>query len=408
MTQAGAATLQYDGDGLLASADADGSGSGAPDMLRWDMNTQIPQLALEESPTSTLTRRYISGPQGVLSQTTSAGTFYLHRNALGSTTDLTDSTGTAKRLIDYDPYGQIHTNTALNGGAPVAIQYAGQYRDQIDGTRYYMRNRYYDTTQSRFQTPDPLGEGNQAFTGLYAYVNGQPTALTDPLGLCGVSSWGDLGDCASQAASDTTSFVQANAGTIAYVTIATGGTIACASTPLDGIGAAGCVTAAGAIGNLTGGYINGDRGTQLAADAVVGGAANLVGLGVGRALECAALKAAARCSAGDSEGLSRLRAVLQSERGSIGGDGRLPVPEVPAGMSRSEFGNNVMRWGTGNAAARARIGSLTREELEQAGVTRGMALSWRDFYRNEVSRNPSNPSAAGRADLMNAAARLLQ
>jgi hypothetical protein len=36
-----------------------------------------------------------------------------------------------------------------------------------------------------------------------------------------------------------------------------------------------------------------------------------------------------------------------------------------------QFGADVMRWGTGDAAARARIESLTREELQQAGVTRG-------------------------------------
>lgn len=36
-------------------------------------------------------------------------------------------------------------------------------------------------------------------------------------------------------------------------------------------------------------------------------------------------------------------------------------------------GKNVIRWGAGNAAARARISSLTREELERAGVTRPMA-----------------------------------
>lgn len=66
-----------------------------------------------------------------------------------------------------------------------------------------------------------------------------------------------------------------------------------------------------------------------------------------------------------------------------------------------------MRWGRGNAEARDRIGSLTRDELEQAGVTRQMAQSWRDFYVNEVVRNPNNPSARGRAELMQHAIELL-
>jgi len=67
----------------------------------------------------------------------------------------------------------------------------------------------------------------------------------------------------------------------------------------------------------------------------------------------------------------------------------------------------VMRWGSGDAAARARISTLTREELERAGLTREMAEVWRDFYRHENARNPRNPSAAGRAELMQRAVELL-
>ena len=77
-------------------------------------------------------------------------------------------------------------------------------------------------------------------------------------------------------------------------------------------------------------------------------------------------------------------------------------------MTLREFGQRVMRWGTGNAAARARISSLTREELERAELTWEMAEAWRDFYRHEMARNPRNPSAAGRAELMQRAVEILQ
>jgi RHS repeat-associated protein len=291
LTQAGTATFNYDGDGLIASADPDGAGATAPTMFRWDENNDIPQLALEESPTNTLVRRYIDGPQGVLSQTTSTGIAYLHRDILGSTTDLTESTGTAKRKLDYDPYGQIRTNTALNGGLPVSIQYAGQYRDPIDGSRYYLRNRYYDTSVSRFQSPDPLGEtSTEEFGGLYAYVSGDPTRLVDPLGLCG---WTDPIGCGA----DGVSFLSDHAGTISNIGIAVGGTVACATTPLDGVGAAGCVVAAGAAGGLSEGLFNGDSGTGLVGDAVLGGATNLAGYGLGKAAEYALAKYLARSCA---------------------------------------------------------------------------------------------------------------
>jgi hypothetical protein len=70
-------------------------------------------------------------------------------------------------------------------------------------------------------------------------------------------------------------------------------------------------------------------------------------------------------------------------------------------MNQAEFGQNVMKWGTGDDAARARMQTLTREELERSGVTKEIAETWRDFYKG-ISDNPNsaNPSAAGRADLM--------
>jgi hypothetical protein len=82
-------------------------------------------------------------------------------------------------------------------------------------------------------------------------------------------------------------------------------------------------------------------------------------------------------------------------------------PDVPRGTTRSEFGTRIMRWGTGDAAARARMATLTRDELTMAGVTLAMAVEWREFYHRELVRNPSNPSAAGRAHLMQRAADLL-
>ncbi len=85
----------------------------------------------------------------------------------------------------------------------------------------------------------------------------------------------------------------------------------------------------------------------------------------------------------------------------------LGPPDVPAGITRNEFGTRTMRWGTGDAAARERLATLTREELERAGVTLTSAREWRDFYVNEMRRNPNNPSAAGRADLMQRAVELL-
>ena len=84
-----------------------------------------------------------------------------------------------------------------------------------------------------------------------------------------------------------------------------------------------------------------------------------------------------------------------------------PVPQTPSNTTVGQFGRDIMKWGTGDAEARARAATLTREELERAGVTRQIAEAWRDFYKEVVKQIPNNPSAAGRADLMQRALELL-
>ncbi len=84
------------------------------------------------------------------------------------------------------------------------------------------------------------------------------------------------------------------------------------------------------------------------------------------------------------------------------------APDVPEGLHIAEFGFKVMRWGTGDASARERMSVLTRSELVEAGVTIEIARSWRDFYLSEVARVSRNPSARGRADLMQRALELLE
>jgi hypothetical protein len=108
------------------------------------------------------------------------------------------------------------------------------------------------------------------------------------------------------------------------------------------------------------------------------------------------------------KGAALANAMMSQGGGTGGGGGRLPVPPIPKGVKNlNEFGTKIMKWGTGSAEARARIGTLSRAELDQGGVTREMAEAWRDFYRNEMVRNPANPSAAGRADLMQRAVEFL-
>lgn len=76
------------------------------------------------------------------------------------------------------------------------------------------------------------------------------------------------------------------------------------------------------------------------------------------------------------------------------------IPSLPEGMTASHFGHNVMAWGTGNEAAIARMATLTAEQLREAGITAEMAQNWLSFYQEVIRETPTNPSARGRARLM--------
>jgi hypothetical protein len=79
---------------------------------------------------------------------------------------------------------------------------------------------------------------------------------------------------------------------------------------------------------------------------------------------------------------------------------------LPAGMTPAEFGQR-MQWGRGSKEARQRIGSLNIAELHDMGLTAEQAVNWAVAYDAVCRLMPQNPSAAGRAELLRHAARLL-
>ncbi len=76
------------------------------------------------------------------------------------------------------PFGQTTRNGTANANP---YEFTGRELDPNSGL-YYLRNRYYSPTLSRFLSPDPMGiAGGDA--NLYAYAHNDPTNLIDPLGL---------------------------------------------------------------------------------------------------------------------------------------------------------------------------------------------------------------------------------
>jgi RHS repeat-associated protein len=177
-TAPGTTTYTYDGDGNRLSA----SLSGATTNYSWDLNTSVPNLALERDGSGGLVRRYVYGA-GPVSMTTAAGSFYYHDDALGSTVAMTSSTGATETTATYEPFGATRATTKVDPAAPAnPLAFNGQYLDPTN--LYHLRARQYDPTLGRFISPDPAPPAvADPSTSTYLYAFGRPGVLVDPSGL---------------------------------------------------------------------------------------------------------------------------------------------------------------------------------------------------------------------------------
>ena len=82
---------------------------------------------------------------------------------------------------------------------------------------------------------------------------------------------------------------------------------------------------------------------------------------------------------------------------------RNAIPKTPHNMSLPEFGQGVIGWATGEQGAKTRLENIQKSDLnaiQEKGTTLAMVKEWQAFYENEVKRNPCNPTAPYRAELM--------
>ena len=82
---------------------------------------------------------------------------------------------------------------------------------------------------------------------------------------------------------------------------------------------------------------------------------------------------------------------------------RNAIPKTPHNMNLPAFGQGVIGWATGPEGAKARFENIQKQDLkaiQEKGTTLAMVKEWQAFYENEVQRNPCNPTAPYRAELM--------
>ncbi len=101
---------------------------------------------------------------------------YFHQDANGSTSSLTDYTGSIQTTYKYEPFGE----TTVLGASTNQFQYTGREND-VSGLFYY-RARYYASTQKRFLSEDSL-RFYSGDTNFYSYVQNNPVNYSDPDGL---------------------------------------------------------------------------------------------------------------------------------------------------------------------------------------------------------------------------------
>ena len=82
---------------------------------------------------------------------------------------------------------------------------------------------------------------------------------------------------------------------------------------------------------------------------------------------------------------------------------RNAIPKTPHNMSLPAFGQGVIGWATGPEGAKIRLEKIQKKdlkEIQEKGTTLAIVKEWQAFYENEVQRNPCNPTAPYRAELM--------
>ena len=114
--------------------------------------------------------------------------YYYTFDGIGSTINLTDSSGNTVTSYSSDPYGNT---TCTNGTSTCSstyepIRYAGGYYDKNTSTSetlYKFGQRYYNPTTSRWTQQDTLDTPlNPANANRYAYAADDPINKADPTG----------------------------------------------------------------------------------------------------------------------------------------------------------------------------------------------------------------------------------
>ena len=148
---------------------------------------QQQRLATELNENGQVTAQYLYNgytPYAVLKANGANATrtvYTIHADQRGLPLQVTDENAKVVWQQSFDAWGKRTAANDENFSMPLRL--AGQVEDAESGL-YYNLNRYYDATEGRYLSPDPLGWMHGDDT--YAYVNNDPLNGVDPAGLFGI------------------------------------------------------------------------------------------------------------------------------------------------------------------------------------------------------------------------------
>jgi RHS repeat-associated protein len=139
------------------------------------------------------THRYLygTGIDQVLADERGGAVVWALGDNQGTIRDLVDGNGTILNHINYDSFGRVVSQTSSS--VEFRFGYTGREADAETGLDYY-RARYYDSSNGRFISEDPIGFA-AGDTNLTRYVGNSPTNFIDPSGRqCSDNPWDQVGE----------------------------------------------------------------------------------------------------------------------------------------------------------------------------------------------------------------------
>jgi RHS repeat-associated protein len=315
-------------------------------------------------------------------------TNYTTTDTLGSPRVITDAGGTVISRRDFMPFGEeiatdgsYRTTGNKYGLADSVRQKFTSYERDAESDLDFAQARYYNKQHGRFTSVDPsnlqakLDISTPQSWNAYAYVNNQPTRLTDPTGKCGWKFWQCIANKATCGRFSTDNEIEQEANRHRE-------------------------DFKSELLEYNGQDVRGKDWSQVSDAEILGIYDGLI-----EAAKNGNVSIENSNNAVEAHSTPELPQIeppdidipMQGGTRSNPNNIRSQMPKVPSSLQRV---GRAINWGQTEQGAINRIQSLTRQEVVNSGVTRAEAEAARDFYKQVFKADTLNKTAQAREELM--------